>query len=451
MFSLLPTSLFLVCLALQTPLAACSTQAASPSKPPLTHNNFAPTISQGVWFVEHFSPYSAHCRAFAPTWETLASQSIGGVQLARVDCSISGDLCQANGALGYPQLNLYRNGTFVEHYRGPRSLSLLTQYLAKNAAGPTAILKEASAVGFTLSAHGHHGTGVALNRHDFRSTIAKGVWFVQYFSPYCGHCEMFGPTWEKLVENSEMFAGVQLGRVDCIASEDLCHANGIMGYPEMRLYRDGELVEIYAGRRDFQLLVEFLSKAAPPQEPKFVPGQVALLDRDNFTTALAQGPAFVKFYMPWCRQCTVLAPTWTRLAKMLEGRVTVAEVDCSAFGHFEFCQAHGITAYPTLAYYHSATGTNVTYDGLCTVPKLAAFAEAHGAAGGRVAGSTSIMELGMQYLYSADAYMAAHPLRVVYMLSLLLGIVYVCLRRFLQARVGRAEPEFGNDKGQRSA
>ncbi|KAJ6460834.1 thioredoxin-like protein [Mycena vitilis] len=369
--SLLPKSLLLVC------LAAYSTQASSSLKPPLTQDNFNSTISQGVWFLEHFSPYSAHCRALAPTWETLASQSIGGVQLARVDCSISGDLCQTNSVIGYPQLNLYSNGTFVEHYRGSRSLDSLTQYLARHGAGPSPILEEAGAV-------------------DFRSTIAKGVWFVQYFSPYCGHCKMFGPTWEKLVANGEMFAGVQLARVDCIASEELCQANDITGYPEMRLYRDGELVARYAGRRDFDLLGEFLSKVAPPSGPTFVPGDVAILDRHNFSTALAQGPAFVKFYTPWCRQCTVLAPTWTRLAKTLQGRVTVAEVDCAAYGHFEFCQAHGITTYPTLAYYSSGTNVNVTYDGLCTVPKLAAFAQAHGAAGARTTGSASVMEQGMR-------------------------------------------------------
>lgn len=85
----LPVSILLTSFALAS--AALPAQTAS-LKPPLTPENFKTTISKGVWFIEHFSPYCGHCRAFAPTWEKLVKQSedSAGVQLAQVDCSVNG-------------------------------------------------------------------------------------------------------------------------------------------------------------------------------------------------------------------------------------------------------------------------------------------------------------------------------------------------------------------------
>jgi thiol-disulfide isomerase/thioredoxin len=85
----LPVSLLLTSFALAS--AALPAQTAS-LKPPLTPDNFKSTIAKGVWFVEHFSPYCGHCRAFAPTWEKLVeySENSAGVQLAQVDCSVNG-------------------------------------------------------------------------------------------------------------------------------------------------------------------------------------------------------------------------------------------------------------------------------------------------------------------------------------------------------------------------
>ena len=45
----------------------------------------------GLRFVEHFSPYCHHCRAFAPTWDELVADYAGSaVNLAQVDCIVHG-------------------------------------------------------------------------------------------------------------------------------------------------------------------------------------------------------------------------------------------------------------------------------------------------------------------------------------------------------------------------
>lgn len=62
----------------------------------LTPENFKSSTSTGVWFIEHFSPYCGHCRAFAPTWEELVAKNEDGspektgVKLAQINCAVNG-------------------------------------------------------------------------------------------------------------------------------------------------------------------------------------------------------------------------------------------------------------------------------------------------------------------------------------------------------------------------
>ncbi|KAJ7221871.1 thioredoxin-like protein [Mycena haematopus] len=200
-----------------------------------------------------------------------------------------------------------------------------------------------------------------LTPDNFQSTIAHGVWLVEFFSPYCGHCRKFMPTcmfhvlsqlvWEKLVEYSEKSSGVDLAQVDCSVNGDLCDANKVKGYPQMNLYRDGEFVEKYKGDRDFDLLTKYLTKQAPKASPPSPPppppaapapvlnphGEVTVLTPDNFQSHVDQGAAFIKFYAPWCGHCKKLAPIWKQLAKIMQSKITIAEMNCDA--HEKFCKS----------------------------------------------------------------------------------------------------------------
>lgn len=56
-----------------------------------------------------------------------------------------------------------------------------------------------------------------LTPDNFGSSVAKGLWFIEHYSPYCGHCRAFAPTWEKLVKEAETeFPTVSLAQVNCV-------------------------------------------------------------------------------------------------------------------------------------------------------------------------------------------------------------------------------------------
>ncbi|KDQ14118.1 hypothetical protein BOTBODRAFT_32911, partial [Botryobasidium botryosum FD-172 SS1] len=216
-----------------------------------------------------------------------------------------------------------------------------------------------------------------LTGEDFKSSTSKGMWLVEYFSPFCGHCKQFEPTWEKLVEDKAKFAesfGFKMAQVNCITQGDLCTENSIDRYPSIRLYKDGEQVEQYNGDRDYERLAEFIDMKsrtyalestapetpAPARETYPNPmGEVLVLDSSSFARVIESGSVFVKFFAPWCGHCKRLAPTWKQLAENMKNIANIAEVNCD--DNRSLCLQQGVEGYPTLLFYHG--GQKSEYNG----------------------------------------------------------------------------------------
>ncbi|EIW81988.1 thioredoxin-domain-containing protein [Coniophora puteana RWD-64-598 SS2] len=277
----------------------------------LTPANFKDTIANGVWFVEHFSPYCPHCRHFAPTWDTLvqhyASELDPGVSLAQVDCSLNGDLCADNGIKGYPQLNLYKDGQFVKTYRKDRELNLLVEFLdgyaeqtgspdelaivipptdtpaadtaavpesdpvpassaaaeADGAVAPTSTLPPAVRVQTPQGRSNANPKGevVALTPATFDAFRAQGPMFVKFYAPWCGHCKKLAPTWVQLARHEQGVMNV--AEVNCEENKALCAREKVEMFPVIKFYAGGVVTD-YAGGRGYQQLVAFADKAGKP-------------------------------------------------------------------------------------------------------------------------------------------------------------------------------------------
>lgn len=102
-----------------------------------------------------------------------------------------------------------------------------------------------------------------------------------------------------------------------------------------------------------------------PTKPKAAPNPLGTskpLDAEDFQKLVTttQDPWFVKFYAPWCHHCQALAPVWNQMAKEMEGKLNVGEVNCEL--EVRLCKDARIKGYPTMYYFRG--GERVEYDGL---------------------------------------------------------------------------------------
>ncbi|CDO70352.1 hypothetical protein BN946_scf184613.g2 [Trametes cinnabarina] len=284
-FSLLASSVILASSAL--PVESSETELLV-----LTPDNFDATIADGVWFIEHFSPYCGHCRRFAPTWKQLVEETEAkpdpGIHLAQVNCAVHGDLCNKNKVDGYPQMNLYRNGQFVEKYNQARTIELLTEYLNAHAEPrnppapavtttavaevptPTAVEKdEALEEAKPREDMNPHGLVLSLDENTFQANVDKGGIFVKFFAPWCGHCKKLAPTWTQLA--GEMRKKLNIAEVNCEEHSALCRQEGVTGYPMLLYYGGRGTKTEYTGGRRLEQLKAFSEKVSGPgvQELKF--------------------------------------------------------------------------------------------------------------------------------------------------------------------------------------
>ena len=232
------------------------------------------------------------------------------------------------------------------------------------------------AVSLTILAIIPPGSAKHLTQADFTTSISKGLWLVEFYSPYCPHCKRFAPTWDKVAKEKaplEGVAGFTMAQVDCTAQGDLCHDSGVKGYPQVMLFQNGNKIKEYAGDRTHDDLSSFVDKqvAEYAQEPASTSaadlgsthlnpdGQVLPLSVETFEKTLSEGPTFIKFFAPWCGHCKKLAPVWTELAAKTKGKVTIAEVNCD--DHGALCKSQGVDGYPMLFFYNA--GQKVDFRG----------------------------------------------------------------------------------------
>ena len=74
-------------------MLAVSALPVESSRSELTPETFGSSIKHGLWFIEHYSPYCGHCKAFKSTWDQLVvevEKEMPTVRLSTINCIING-------------------------------------------------------------------------------------------------------------------------------------------------------------------------------------------------------------------------------------------------------------------------------------------------------------------------------------------------------------------------
>jgi len=231
----------------------------------LTAKSFAAAIEKGDTFVKFYAPWCGHCIKLAPTWDELAKayEKDEQVKIAKIDCTQHQSICQEQEVRGYPTLAYFKAGRKDQTYKGARALSELKDFV--NAIKGVAA---AGAEDGKVPEQPAPSPVLKLGQDNFEAENKEGIVFVKFYAPWCGHCKRMAPTWEQLAEAYKGTEGVKIAHVDCTAdgnvNRNLCDGQGVNGFPTVIIYKNGEKVEEYAGKRELDALKAFVEKHRTP-------------------------------------------------------------------------------------------------------------------------------------------------------------------------------------------
>ena len=106
-------------------------------------------------------------------------------------------------------------------------------------------------------------SAIDLSSDNFEEFHSKNsLVFIDFFAPWCIWCQRLAPTWEKFAQEANwQHLDVGIGKVDCVAHEDLCKEERIMAFPTLRWYQEGKaIMPDYKGDRSVANLLEYAKK-----------------------------------------------------------------------------------------------------------------------------------------------------------------------------------------------
>ncbi|KAI3635495.1 hypothetical protein MIR68_006133 [Amoeboaphelidium protococcarum] len=221
----------------------------------LTPSNFD-TVVDGSKnaLVEFYAPWCGHCKKLKDTWDQLgdAFAASSDVVIAKVDADAHRDLGSRFGIQGFPTIKWFPKGVTSdpEDYKGGRTLDDFAKFI-QDKTGVGAKLPESSVI--------------VLDDDNFDKVVKNEsvATLVEFYAPWCGHCQQLAPIYEKLAKAFENEPGCQVAKLDATVSPKVAELYSIQGYPTLKFFpygKDKSKVEEYEKGRDLTSLIQFLNE-----------------------------------------------------------------------------------------------------------------------------------------------------------------------------------------------
>ncbi|OVA01123.1 Thioredoxin [Macleaya cordata] len=214
---------------------------------------------------------------------------------------------------------------------------------------------------------------------------SNGVVLVEFFAPWCGHCQSLTPIWEKAATVLKGVATV--AALDADAHKSLAQEYGIKGFPTIKVFVPGKPPVDYQGARDVKPIAEFAlqqvkallkerlsGKTAGGSSEKAEPSASVELNSRNFDELVIKSKELwiVEFFAPWCGHCKKLAPEWKKAANNLKGKVKLGHVDCDA--EKSLMSRFNVQGFPTILVFGADKDSPVPYEGARVATAIESFA-----------------------------------------------------------------------------
>ncbi|KAJ1792524.1 hypothetical protein LPJ59_004829, partial [Coemansia sp. RSA 2399] len=272
--------------------------------------NYTQHANSGVWLVKHYSPFCPHCNRMKPEWikmtdELATDLAADGILFGEVNCLDNRKLCETNLVDGFPTINLFVDGRFVEEMMVKYTYEDMKEYAAK--------------LPKRLSNGELNKTPEIVVANDNRD-------------------------WDDAGDNDLAKQQAQQQEQQNVAKDDGSAANDnpLAEKPNA----DANNAEADGSNKKDVELGGAVDNKHDDAQVYNAEGVSVVLTEENFAEKTAKGPWFIKFYADWCPHCQQLAPVWEKLADTVKGRINIGQVNCEQTG--SLCSKHGVQGYPTL-------------------------------------------------------------------------------------------------------
>ncbi|KAI1436811.1 thioredoxin-domain-containing protein [Xylaria sp. CBS 124048] len=188
---------------------------------------------------------------------------------------------------------------------------------------------------------------------------------VEFYAPWCGHCQNLKPAYEKAAKSLEGLAKVAAVNCDEDENKSLCGAMGVQGFPTLKIVRPGKksgkpVVEDYQGPRSTKAIVDAVVDK--------ISNHVKRVTDKEINTFLSTNNATAKAIL-FTEKGTTSALLRSLAIDFLDV-ISFAQVRDKASGVVDM---FGITSYPTLVLLPGGDKSGLVYDGEMKKPAMLEF------------------------------------------------------------------------------
>jgi len=115
-----------------------------------------------------------------------------------------------------------------------------------------------------------------LSRANFDARVKSDIILVKFYAPWCGHCKAMAPAYEEAAQKlSQRSPPIPLAKVDATVEPDITQAQGVRGYPTLKIFRKG-IASDYAGPRDAEGIVKHMTEQAGTTKAQIATGDLSV-------------------------------------------------------------------------------------------------------------------------------------------------------------------------------
>ncbi|KAG2028006.1 hypothetical protein GB937_000454 [Aspergillus fischeri] len=178
---------------------------------------------------------------------------------------------------------------------------------------------------------------------------------VEFYAPWCGHCQNLKPAYEKAAKNLEGLAKVAAVNCDDDANKPLCGRMGVQGFPTLKIFTPSKKpgkpkVEDYQGARSAKAIVDAVVDRIPNHVKR-----VTDKDLDQWLSEDKEAPKAVLFTEKGTTSALLKAVAIEFLGSIKVGQIRNKESNA--------VEKFGVKEFPTLVLVPGGDKEPIIYDG----------------------------------------------------------------------------------------